>query len=235
MPDSGNDVWGIVLGGGSGGRFGGAKQFLALDGVSLLERSLTATRTACHGVVCVVPDPAAARLDGVRPGGWTVVAGGATRAGSVRAGLAAVPDHAEIIVVADAAHPLASPALFAAVVAAVRAGADGAFPGLPLTEAIATLAPDGTRTGSVPREGHVLVQMPQAFRAESLRAVHARGAEGVEDSAMVAALTVRGRPGRVIAVPGEARNVHVTTPEELDLARALAASSPDPLPRPPAP
>ena len=58
--------------------------------------------------------------------------GGATRADSVRCGLAAVPDEAEVIVVHDAARPLASPALFAAVIGAVTdGGADGAVPGVP--------------------------------------------------------------------------------------------------------
>lgn len=210
-------VWAIVLGGGSGARFGGAKQFAELAGVTLLERSVAAARTACDGVVSVVPDPAAV------VGGTAdqVVAGGETRAGSVRAGLAAVPGTAEVIVVADAAHPLASPALFSAVVKEVLGGAEGAFPGLAMTEAIAEVLPDGTRGGSMSRLGRVLVQMPQAFRAEVFRAVHAQADEGVEDSAMVAAMTVDGRAARVVVVPGDPFNVHVTTPEELDLARAL--------------
>ena len=67
-----------------------------------------------------------------RHGADAVVPGGATRADSVRCGLAAVPDDAEVIVVHDAARPLASPALFAAVIAAVTdGGADGAVPGRP--------------------------------------------------------------------------------------------------------
>ena len=216
-------VWGIVLGGGSGARFGGAKQFAHLDGVSLLEHSLAATRTACDGVVCVVPDPAAFRPWARREGAPAerVVAGGSSRAASVRAGLAAVPGAAEVIVVADAAHPLASPALFAAVVEQVRRGAEGALPGLPLSEALARLNPDGTRGASVPREGLVLVQMPQAFRAEALRAGHATGEDGVEDSAMVAALVVNGRPARVVVVPGEVANLHVTTPQELEVAAGV--------------
>ncbi len=215
-------VWGIVLGGGNGARFGGAKQFAELEGLTLLERSLAATRTACDGVVCVVADPAVVREGDLRPrAGDRIVAGGSSRAASVRAGLAAVPDDAEVIVVADAAHPLASPALFAAVVEAVRRGADGALPGLPLTEAIAAVNPDGSRGAAVPREGHVLVQMPQAFRAEVLRAVHGAGGDGVEDSAMVAALRVDGRAARVVVVPGEVANLHVTTPEELDVATLL--------------
>jgi 2-C-methyl-D-erythritol 4-phosphate cytidylyltransferase len=210
-------VWAIVLGGGSGARFGGAKQFEDLGGLSLLGRSVAAAGTVADGVVVVVPD-------GLRPPGLPeldakllVVAGGAHRAGSVRAGLAAVPAEAEVIVVADAAHPLAGPALFARVVAAVRdGGAGGALPGLPLTEVIATVDAAGNRIGGIPREGNVLVQMPHAFRADLLRAAHAGGVDGVEDSAMVAALGAR-----IAVVPGDPINLHVTTPDELALARRL--------------
>jgi 2-C-methyl-D-erythritol 4-phosphate cytidylyltransferase len=209
-------VWAIVLGGGSGARFGGAKQFQLLGGSSLLSRSVEAAATAADGVVVVVPG-------GIRPpdlpqidATLMIAAAGAHRAASVRSGLAAVPADAGIVVVADAAHPLASPALFARVVEAVRAGAGGALPGLPLTEVIATVADDGTRIGGLPREGHVLVQMPHAFRADLLRAAHADGQDGVEDSTMVAALGAR-----VVVVPGEPVNLHVTTPEELALARRL--------------
>ena len=208
-------VWAIVLGGGSGARFGGAKQFERLGGLSLLGCSVAAAATVAEGIVVVVPG-------GVQPPGLPdveakvlVAAGGAHRAASVRSGLAAVPAEAEVIVVADAAHPLAAPELFAAVVAAVREGAGGALPGLPLTEAVARVE-DGVRVGGVPREGHVLVQMPHAFRADLLRAAHAGGEDGVEDSAMVAALGAR-----VAVVPGDPANLHVTTPQELTLARRL--------------
>jgi 2-C-methyl-D-erythritol 4-phosphate cytidylyltransferase len=209
-------VWAVVLGGGSGARFGGAKQFADLGGLSLIGRAVAAASTVADGVVVVVPG--GAEPPGLpRIGGKLVVApGGDHRAASVRAGLAEVPDDAEVIVVADAAHPLAAPALFAAVVGAVRAGAGGALPGLPLTEVIAVVADDGTRVGGLPREGHVLVQLPQAFRADLLRQAHATGADGVEDSTMVAALGAR-----VVVVPGDPANLHVTTPEELTLARRL--------------
>jgi len=195
-------VWAIVLGGGSGARFGGAKQFAELGGQTLLARSVAAAASVAEGVVVVVPG-------GVEPPGLPRVEGklvvapaGAHRAASVRSGLAAVPVEAEVIVVADAAHPLASPALFAAVVAAVQAGAVGALPGLPLTEVLATVDAEGTRTGGLPREGHVLVQMPHAFRAGLLRAAHASGEDGVEDSAMVAALGARREP---VTAPLECR------------------------------
>lgn len=150
-----------------------------------------------------------------------LVAGGDSRAASVRAGLAAVPAGATVIVVADAAHPLASPSLVRQLVAQVQAGADGAIPGLPLTEVIGRVSDDGVLVGSLPRAGHVLVQTPHAFRADLLRRAHAGGADGVEDSAMVAALDVDGRPARVVVLPGEPANLHVTTAAELELARRL--------------
>lgn len=241
-------VHGVVLGSGSGRRFGGAKQFADLAGRTLLEHSAaSALAGGCDAVVCVVPDPDDPRVPAALrdDGRVTVVRGGGHRAQSVRAGLAVVPDSCTVVVLADAAHPLASPSLVAAVVAAVRAGADGALPGLPLTEVLATvedLAVDGTdgpprpgdgtvrvRTGGLPREGHVLVQTPFAFRADVLRAAHAdalaRGVDTVEDTAMVAALPVDGRLARIVVVPGEPANLHVTTAEELDLARRWASGA----------
>jgi len=219
-------VWGILLAAGSGARFGGPKQYRDLGGRTLLQRSLDPLLDCCDGVVLVLPGGAPpSGPSGRAEPGWghrvAVVDGGATRAGSVRAALAAVPPGAGIIVVADAAHPLASAALVRLLVDQVEAGADGAIPGLPLTEVIGKVSADGVLVGSLPRAGHVLVQTPHAFRADLLRRAHADGADGVEDSAMVAALDVDGRPARVVVLPGEPANLHVTTVAELDLARRL--------------
>jgi len=217
-------VWGILLAAGSGARFGGPKQYQELGGQTLLQRSLAPLLDCCDGVVLVVPhQPGADQPRAGQPwgDGVVVVAGGDSRAASVRAGLAAVPAGADVIVVADAAHPLASPFLVRQLVAQVQAGADGAIPGLPLTEVIGRVSDDGVLVGSLPRAGHVLVQTPHAFRADLLRRAHAGGADGVEDSAMVAALDVDGRPARVVVLPGEPANLHVTTAAELELARRL--------------
>ena len=90
--------------------------------------AVATARTVSDGVVVVVPS-ADAEAEGA-------VAGGATRSESVRAGRRAVARDAGIICVHDAARPLASPALFEAVVEAVRAGADGAVPAIPVTDTI---------------------------------------------------------------------------------------------------
>ncbi|CUU58728.1 2-C-methyl-D-erythritol 4-phosphate cytidylyltransferase [Parafrankia irregularis] len=220
--DPSGPAWAIVLAAGGGTRFGGPKQFADLGGRPLVAHPVRAAGLACDGVVVVLPQHLLERW--TPPAGVLAVPGGAMRADSVRAGLAAVPADAEVIVVTDAAHPLATPALYRAVVAAVRAGADGAVPGLPLTEVVKEVVPQvgaGGRTdlvagASLPRETHRLVQTPHAFRASALRAVHADATEAVEDSAMVA-----DAGGRIVVLDGEPANIHVTTPEELDLARLL--------------
>lgn len=216
-------VWGIVLAAGGGSRFGAPKQFLDLAGRPLVRWSVEAVAPLCAGVVVALPSGASWQPPDL-PVPVRVVAGGAQRHDSVQAALAAVPADADIVVVADAAHPLAGAALVRAVVAAVRAGADGAVPGLPLAEVLADVAADGTRVRGLarvpepPATTRVLVQTPQAFDARAFRAAHATGPAAVEDSALVASAG-----GRIVVVPGDPANLHVTTPGELDLARRLAA------------
>jgi len=145
-----------------------------------------------------------------------VVVGGASRADSVRAGLAVVPADAEVIVVHDAARPLAGPATFAAVVDAVRAdGVDGAIPVLPVTDTLKRTA-DGAVRSTVDREGLVTVQTPQAFTATALRTAHQRSGEATDDAGL---LELLGATVRTVA--GDPRNVKLTRPEDLEMAEAL--------------
>lgn len=204
-------VWGLVLAAGAGTRFGDAKQFATLGGVRLVDRVVATARAACGAIALVLPAGRAWDGEAVT----AVVAGGATRAASVRAGLAAIDDSADIVVVHDAAHPLASVALFRAVIAAVREGAAGAVPGLALPEALKRLEGDRI-VATVARDQMVQVQTPQAYRAEVLRSAHAADAEAAEDSELVEAL---GEP--VVVVPGDPRNLHVTTPRDLVLAAGV--------------
>ncbi len=204
------EVWSIVLAGGGGARFGGLKQFAMLGGETLLERVVSTAADHVDGVVVVLPADHEWNGKGLR------ATGGATRAESVRAGLALVPDQAQVIVVADPAHPLATPALYDAVIAAVRAGADGAVPGQPLTDAVKAVLPGDLAGDTTPAGGHVAAQMPMAFRAAALRQAHRHTFAAVEDSAMITA-----DGGRVVIIAGEVTNVHVTTPAELQVAQAL--------------
>ena len=218
-------VWAVVVAAGSGVRFGGPKQFAVLAGTRVVDRSLAVARDACDGVVLVLTDPEA--WDGAHAD--VVVTGGATRADSVRAGLAAVPADADVVVVHDAARPLAGPGLYAAVVAAVRAGADGAIPGLPVADTLKRVDSDASGAsgasggaggsviaGTVDRDDLVAAQTPQAFRADVLRAAHASGGDATDDAALVEA-----HGGKVVVVPGDPRNLKLTGPRDLAVAEAL--------------
>lgn len=204
-------TWAIVVAAGSGARFGGPKQLVRLDGVTLLDRAVGAAREACDRVVVVVGDS----LRWKPPADVVTTAGGETRSDSVRAGLAQVASDAGIVVVHDAARPLASRSLFAAVIDAVRAGADAAVPALAVVDTVKRLAGDQV-VETVARDDLVVVQTPQAFRAGVLRAAHAGGASGTDDAALV-----ERAGGRVVVVPGDARNVKITVAADLELARAL--------------
>jgi 2-C-methyl-D-erythritol 4-phosphate cytidylyltransferase len=201
-------VWVIVVAAGEGRRFGAAKQYAPLAGRRVLDWSLAAARTVADGVVLVVPPD---RAGDAEPLADAVAPGAATRSGSVRAGLDRVPAGAEVVVVHDGARPLAGPDLFAAVVDAVRAGADAAVPGVPVSDTLRSRV-----GGAVDRDGVVAVQTPQAFRAAALRAAHAGGAEATDDASLVEA-----GGGKVVVVEGSPANLKITAPADLVVAEAL--------------
>jgi 2-C-methyl-D-erythritol 4-phosphate cytidylyltransferase len=196
-------VWVVVVAAGDGARFGGLKQWAEIDGRSLVEWSLEAARSVADGVVLVL------RADAVE-------------AGTPHShGVEAVPLDADVIVVHDGARPLASPALFRAVVDAVVAGAAGAVPGLAVADTVKRVDDAGSVVSTVDRHGLVTVQTPQAFRADVLRRAHDGAGEAHDDAGLAEA---QGATVRV--VPGEPRNLKVTTPADLDTARALARPTP---------
>jgi 2-C-methyl-D-erythritol 4-phosphate cytidylyltransferase len=179
-----------------------AKQFESLAGQRVLDWSVAAARQVCDGVVVVLPP------DRLEPGS---VAGADTRSGSVRAGLAAVPDEAEIIVVHDAARPMAGKDLFDRVVDAVRNGADAAVPVVPVTDTIRRRG-----KGTIDRSDLAIVQTPQGFLASALRSAHARDPEGSDDAGLVEAAG-----GTVVEVEGDPTNLKITHPDDLLIAAAL--------------
>ena len=203
-------IWTIVVGGGSGRRFGTPKQYELLGDVRVIDRSIAVARAASHGVVVVVP-PEDAEREGA-------VAGGATRSASVRAGLAAVPADATIICVHDAARPLASVEVYRRAIDAVRDGADAAIPSVAVADTIKVVA-DGVVVATPDRSTLVAVQTPQAFRAEVLRAAHRADGDATDDAALVEQLGAK-----VVVVDGEATNRKITVPDDLAWARDLLAT-----------
>lgn len=225
----------MVVAAGRSERFGRPKQWEELGGRPMLAWSLAAARSVADGVVLVLPEEhAARRADNEQtsrcladtvvqarippPLPDAVVAGGATRSASVRAGLFAVPEDAAIVVVHDAARPLASPELFASVVEAVSGGAAGAVPAIPVSDTIKRVS--GARVvETLDREVLVAVQTPQAFSVEVLRRAHETSADATDDASLVEALGLE-----VAVVPGDPRNLKVTYPLDLEIAESILSS-----------
>lgn len=210
-------VWAVVVAAGQATRFGRPKQYQVLGGRRVLDWSLAAAREVGDGVVLVVPPGAEADPE---PGADAVVAGAATRSGSVRRGLAWVPPGADVVVVHDAARPFADASLFRAAVDAVAGGADGAVCAVPVTDTVKKVAAARV-VATVDRSGLWAVQTPQAFRADVLRRAHADGGEATDDAALV-----EEAGGRVVVVPGDPRNLKLTRPEDLVVAEALLGAPP---------
>ena len=207
----------VVVAGGQGVRFGGPKQFAGVGDETVAERSVRTARCVASRVVLVVPES----YDGGGEGADAVVTGGTSRAESVRAGLLACPD-ADIVVVHDAARPLATSDLFHAVVDAVSAGADAAIPGLAVTDTVKRVRKDDEATvvvETVPRGDLVTVQTPQAFRRDILESAHAGSDDATDDAALVEALG-----GRVVVVAGEIDNIKITQPGDLKKVTSFARS-----------
>jgi 2-C-methyl-D-erythritol 4-phosphate cytidylyltransferase len=201
-------VWAIVVAAGSGSRFGGPKQYEPLGDRRVLDWSLAGAASACDRIVLVVPSD---RAGDDEPAADVVVAGAATRSGSVRAGLAAVPADAEIVVVHDAARPRASASVWRAVIDAVLDGAAAAVPVVPVADTLRDLG-----GGAVDRDRLVAVQTPQAFRASMLRRAHEGEPDGTDDASLVEAIG-----GDVATVDGEPANVKITTADDLEMVAGL--------------
>ena len=145
------------------------------------------------------------------------VTGGETRAASVRAGLAKVPEDATVILVHDAARPVVPEDVIERVITALNEGYDGAVPVLPLPDTVKRLEGDQV-VETVDRAGLATAQTPQAFVATALRAA----VESDEDATDCSAL-VEARGGRVKAVPGDPRLLKVTEPADLEAVERLLA------------
>lgn len=224
MEAGGSGVWAVLAAAGRGERFGGGrpKAFANLAGRPLLAESLERLE-ACdwiEALVVVAPaeweEPSILLAEELGVGKvHAVVTGGATRADSVRAGVAEVPEEAAVLVVHDAARPLLRGEVVERVVTAVGEAWDGAVPALPLADTV-KLAQGEAVAATLDRAGLVAVQTPQAFLAASLR----RGLEGSADATDCAGLVER-TGGRVRLVEGDRRLVKVTTPADLDFVEAL--------------
>lgn len=217
----------VIPAAGSGARFGGEtpKQFLPLAGVSVLRRSLLAAAAAPEigAIVVAAPQGLIARATEEARGIEKVagvVAGGATRVHSVASALAALQGREpEIVVVHDAARPLAPAATFSRTIASAREHG-GAITGVRVDDTVKRAGADLRVQETIPRDRLWRIQTPQAFRTDLLRRAHReaqeKGWEATDDAALVEKVG-----GAVVVVEGDSMSFKITTPDDFALAERL--------------
>ena len=225
--DSRPDAGVVVVAAGAGVRAGPGepKQFRPILGVPMLLRALRPfTSHPDVGQVVVVlpagfetrPPEWLAKLVGDRLG---LVAGGATRAQSVRAGLGALPPHVVVVLVHDAARPFVTRETIDGVLAKARAGL-GAVAAIPVSDTVKDVEQERI-TRTVARERLWRAQTPQGFPRVMIERAYAGLANG--DAAPTDDAELCERAGfPVEVVPDSPYNLKVTTADDFRVAEALA-------------
>lgn len=217
-------VWAVLAAAGRGERLGAdrPKAFAKLKGQPLLAESLARLEGSewVDAIVIVAPpgweEPSILLAEELGCAKVTsCVAGGETRAESVRAGLGEVASDATAVLVHDAARPLLPGEVVARVLTALGEGWDGVVPVLPIADTVKRVR-GGQVVETLARDELAAAQTPQAFPAPVLREALAGDLAGATDCAAL----VEARGGRVTTVAGDPRLLKVTRTAELELVAA---------------
>jgi 2-C-methyl-D-erythritol 4-phosphate cytidylyltransferase len=211
----------LIVAAGLGERLGAGrpKALVELAGRPLVQWSIDALAEVggVERIVVALPAGTAA------PEGVIAVAGGAVRSDSVRRALAAAPE-GDPVLVHDAARPLLTAKLAAAVIAALHgdASADAAIAAAPVTDTIKRVDRGGAVSQTLDRDGLWAVQTPQVFRRAALERAQDVPEEVLAQATDDAWLIERAG-GKVIVVGAGEENLKVTTARDLELAELLLA------------
>lgn len=206
------------------------KQFLTLGGLPVLVHSLRVLEASdlIADIILAVPDAERefCLREVITPHRFTkvkkIVAGGAQRQDSVRHGLDAVDDSAELVLVHDAVRPFVTHDMIKRVLeAAAKHGA--AVVAIPVPDTVKQVGADGLIECTVDRGRLWLAQTPQAFRLPLFQKAHRKavidGVHGTDDTQLVERLG-----HRVAVVEGGGQNIKITRPEDLVLGEAILAA-----------
>ena len=215
----------IIVAGGKGLRMGSdiPKQFLPIVGKPVLMRTLERFRAYSSALQIILVLPEAQqdywqelckqydfKVD------YQLANGGQTRFHSVQNGLALVPDDAEGVVgVHDGVRPFPSIDVIRNCYDTART-AKAVIPVIPVVETVRQLKSDGSIT--VPRDHYRLVQTPQTFDIQLLKAANRQPYnDGFTDDASV----VESYGHAITLVEGNRENIKITTPYDIVVAEAL--------------
>ena len=214
----------IIVAAGSGERFRSEtpKQFLEINGRPLIEWTVERIHSApsIDSIILVLAPDQIHRFDGLRanfPKLTATVAGGRTRAESVRHGLDAVAADCEIVAVHDGARPLVSVDEIERTISAARSTGAACLVGR-VTDTIKSIC-GGEIAATLDRDKLRRALTPQAFRVEILKRAFelADLTNAVTDECFL--VEKLGHP--IAIVEGRASNIKITHPEDLVLAEAL--------------
>jgi 2-C-methyl-D-erythritol 4-phosphate cytidylyltransferase len=211
----------LIPAAGSGSRLGAStpKAFIELGSLSLLTRCALVLSLAVDVIVVAVPEGYVEKAGQVLKdvdADIHIVEGGQDRQSSVARALAVVPADVDVVLVHDAARPLVPQRVIHSVIEAVRQGADGVVPVLPVADTIKRVDVQGTVVETVNRDSLRRVQTPQGFVRSVLDRVHADPTILATDDAGL--LEVSGY--RVQTVVGDERALKITTMDDLHIAQS---------------
>lgn len=213
----------IIVAAGSGVRLGTKtpKAFVKINGLPMVEYSLKAFQ-CCKGInEMILIKPPSHQINGLRlfdryPKLTAIVSGGKERLDSVRVGLNMISSKSGIVLIHDAARPLIEPGQIESVIRMVKKHG-AAVLASPVTDTIKKVS-SGRITGTLDRSQLWKAQTPQGFKKEVLQRSHfnRKNATITDDSQLVEMMN-----GRVHIVPGDDRNIKITTPIDLEIATWL--------------
>jgi 2-C-methyl-D-erythritol 4-phosphate cytidylyltransferase len=219
----------VVVAAGKGERMGTRlpKPFLSVAGVPLVVhtlRNLTRSSLIKKIILAVAAERESLWRELLEAFGpfaipLVITHGGEERQDSVRLGLAALESDCDIVVIHDVARPFITAEVVDRSVA-VAAEYGGALVAIPARDTIKKVNKEQMVIATVPRQDLWLAQTPQTFRVEVIREAHRRahllGVTVTDDAALL-----EWAGGQVKIVPGDIRNLKITTPEDLQVAEAL--------------
>ncbi len=208
----------IIAGAGMGHRLGAdlPKALIQIDGVTLIERAFAALSTVVDEIVITAPAGYEEQFRAIVGESATVITGGVLRSDSVNLALKSLSPSTKYVLVHDAARALATSDLASRVLAELQSGQSAVIPVLSVVDTIKEVDRDGFVRNTPDRATLKAVQTPQGFAVEVLKRAHEASHDATDDAALVEALGIK-----VKTIPGEARAMKITNPEDIATAITL--------------
>ena len=208
----------IIAGAGMGHRLGAdiPKALLQIDGVTLIERAFAALSPVVDEIVITAPAGYEDQFRAIVGDSATVITGGVLRSDSVNMALKSLSPSTKYVLVHDAARALATSELAERVLHGLTSGESAVIPALSVVDTIKEVDRDGYVRSTPDRSILRAVQTPQGFSVEVLKRAHEASEDATDDAALVEALGVK-----VKTIPGEARAMKITNPEDIAIAVTL--------------